>query len=81
MLGGGGDSVNMISSISTYETVCILSLGYFLSVGYSSKPSHSSLSISLEKRHIQDYFKNKRGRKQKYIKPQQEKARYEESNR
>ena len=49
-----------------------------MSVGSSSKLSHPSLPVSIVARHIQDYFKKKRGSKQKFIKPQQEKARHEE---
>ena len=59
-------------------TVSISSLGYFSSVVSSSKPSQSSSPLSLGTCHIQDYFKNKRGRKLKLTKPQQEKARHEE---
>ena len=49
-----------------------------MSVGSSSKPSHPSLPVSLGAHHIQEYFKKKRGRKIKFIKPQHEKARHEE---
>ena len=59
-------------------TVSVSSLGYFLSVGSSSKYSHPSLPFSLGARHIQNYFREKSGRKLKCIKPQQEKARREE---
>ena len=58
-------------------TVSVSSLGSFLYVGSSYKPSHPSLPISLIARHIQEYFKKKR-RKRKFIKPYQEKARHEE---
>ena len=58
--------------------VSVSSLGYFSSVGSSSKPSRPSLHVYLVARHIQEYFKKKRGRKQKFIEPQQEKARHEE---
>ena len=58
--------------------VSVSSLGSFSSVGSSSKPSHPYLPLSLGAHHIQEYLKNKRGRKRKLIKPQQEKARHEE---
>ena len=59
-------------------TVSVSSLVSFLSVGSSSKPSHPSLPLSLGAPNIQEYFKMKRGRKRKFIKQQQEKARQEE---
>ena len=36
------------------------------------------MTVSLGARHPQEYLKNKKGRKRKFIKPQQDKARYEE---
>ena len=36
------------------------------------------MPLSLGSRHIQEYFKKKRGRKRKLIKPQQDKASHEE---
>ena len=71
MLGGGGDEVSMITVVYPRGTVSISSLGYFPSVDSSSKPSHASLPIYLGARNIQEYFKNKRGRKRKSINPQQ----------
>ena len=56
----------------------VSSLGSFLSVGSSSKPSHTSLPLSLGAHNIQEYSKRKRGRKRKFIKPQQEISRQEE---
>ena len=56
-------------------TVSVSSLGSFSSIGSSSKPSHTPLPLSLGVHRIQEYFKNNRGRNQKYIKPQEEKAR------
>ena len=50
----------------------------FLSVGSSLKPSHPSLPLSPVVHRIQDFFKMKREMKQKYIKPQEEKARREQ---
>ena len=53
-------------------------LASFSYVGSSYKPSHPSLSLSLGVHCIQDCFKKKGGRKQKYIKSQKEKASHEE---
>ena len=50
----------------------------FLSVGSSSKPSHNSLPVSIVACHIQEYFKNKRGRKLRLIKTENENARHED---
>ena len=74
----GGDEVNIVPFVYPRGKVSVSSLCYFLSIGSSSKPSHPSLTLSLRARHIQEYFKNKRGRKRKFIKPQQEKARHED---
>ena len=51
-------------------TVSVSSLGYSSSVGSSSTPSHPSLHVSVGAHHIQEYFKKKRSRKLKFIKPQ-----------
>ena len=74
----GGDEVNIVPFVYPCGTVSVSSLGSFSSVGSSSKPSHPSLPLSLGERHIQEYFKKKRGRKLTFINPQQEKARHEE---
>ena len=74
----GGEEVNYMPLVYPRGTVSVSSLGSFLSVGSSSKPSHPSLPLSLGSHNIQEYFKRKRGRKRKFIKPQQEKARQEE---
>ena len=50
----------------------------FLSVVSSSKLSNCYLPLSLIACHIQYYFKNKRGRKRKFINPHKEKARRKE---
>ena len=71
----GGDEVNIVPFVYPRGKVSVSSLGYFSSVGSSSKPSHPSLPLSLGARHIQDYIKNKRWRKRKFIKPHKEKAR------
>ena len=74
----GGDEVNIVTFVYHRGTVSVSSLGSFSSVGSSSKPSHPSLPLSLGAHNIQKYSKKKRGRKRKFIKPQQEKARQEE---
>ena len=43
--------------------VSVSSLGYFLSVGSSSKHYHPFLPVSIGARNIKECFKNKRGRK------------------
>ena len=78
MLGGGVEDVSIVSVVYTRGTVSVSSLCYFLSVGSSSKPSNPYLPVSFGASHIQEYSKNKRGRKRKFIKLQQEKARHEE---
>ena len=78
VIGDGGEDVNIAPVVYPRGTVIVSSLGYFSSVGSYSKPSHPSLHVSVGACHIQEYFKKKRGRKQKFIKPQQEKAMHEE---
>ena len=78
MLGGGGDEVSVISVVYPRGAVSVSSLGYFLSIGSSYKPSHPSLPLSLRVHRIQDYFKKNGRGKQKYIKPQDEKSSNEE---
>ena len=58
--------------------VSVSLLGYFSSVSYYSKNSHPSFPLSIGGCHIQEYFKNKIGRKRKFVMPHQEKARNEE---
>ena len=77
-LGGGGDEVSFMPDVYPRRTVSVSSLGYFLSVGSSYKPSHPSLPLSLGVHRIQEYFNKKRGRKRKIITPQEEKASHEE---
>ena len=74
----GGDEVNNVPFVYPRGTDSVSSLDYFSSVGSSYKHSHPSLPLSLGARQIQDYFKKKRGRKRKFIKPQQEKSRHED---
>ena len=74
----GGDEFNIVPFVYPSGTVSVSSLGYFSSVGSSLKPPHPSLPLSLGAHNIHEYFKRKRGRKRKFIKPQQEEARQEE---
>ena len=74
----GGDEVNIVPFVYPLGSVSVSPLGSFSSVGSSSKPSHPYLPLSIGAHHIQEYLKKKRGRKRKFIKPQQEKARHEE---
>ena len=59
------------------RTVSVSSLGYFSSFGPSSKPSHISIPLSIRVHHIQEYFKNNRRKKLKFVKPQEDKASHE----
>ena len=63
VIGDGGEEFSIVPVVYPCWMVRISSIGYFLSVGYSSKNSNLSLSLSLGSRHIQEYFKKKRGRK------------------
>ena len=74
----GGDKVNYVPFVYPRGTVIVSSLGSFSSFGSSYKPSHPSLPLSFGSHNIQEYLKRKRGRKRRFIKPQQEKARQEE---
>ena len=67
MFGDGGDEVGIVTFVYPRGTSSVSSLGYFLSVGSSYKPSHTSLPVSIVERHIQEYFKNKRGRKENLL--------------
>ena len=77
VLEDGGKDVSIVPILYPRGIVSVSSLGYFSSVGYSYKPSHTSLPVSVGACHIQEYFKKNRGRKSKFIKPQQDKARHE----
>ena len=50
----GGNGVSIVTFVYTRETVSVSSQGSFSSVGSSSKPSHSSLPLSLGAHHIQE---------------------------
>ena len=71
MLGGGGDEFSIMEVVYPRGTVIVSSLGSFSSIGSSSKPSRTSLPLSIGSCHIQEYVKKKRGRKLKFIKPHQ----------
>ena len=71
MLGDGVDEVSIVPFVYPRGMVSVSSLGSFSSVCSSSKPSHPYLYVSVGARHIQEYFKKKRGMKLKFIKPQQ----------
>ena len=73
----GGKEFSIVPVIYPCGMVSVSSLGSFLSVGYFSKPSHPCFPLSIRARHIQEYFKNKRGKKRKFINPQKDKARHE----
>ena len=62
MIGDGGAEVSIVPVVYPCGTVSVSSLGSFLSVGSSSTPSHPSLPVSIGACHIQECFKNKRGR-------------------
>ena len=62
VLGGGGDEVSVMLVVYPHGTVSVSLLGYFLSVGLSSKPSNPSLPLSLGLHLFREYFKKKRGR-------------------
>ena len=76
VLGYGGEEVSIVHVVYSRGTVSISSLGCFSSFGYSSKPSHP-FPLSLVSRHIQEYFKKKKGG-EAFIKPQQENYGHEE---
>ena len=60
-LGYGGDDVGIMSVVSSCGSFSVSSLGYFLSVGYSYKPSHYYLPLSIGEHHIQEYLNKNRG--------------------
>ena len=75
VLGGGGEEFSVMPVVYPRGTVRVLSLSSFLYVVSSSNTSHPPLTLSHVLNHIQEYFKKNRGRRKKYIKPQEEKAR------
>ena len=78
VIGNGGEDVSIVPVVYPRGAVSVSSLGFFRSIGYYYKPSHPHLPVFLGARHIQEYFKNKRGRKRKFIKVQQENTRNDE---
>ena len=78
VIGCVWDEVSVMPIVYPCGTVSVSSLGYFVSVGSSSKTSHPSVYISIGVNCIQQHFNKKRGRNQKYIKPQEKKARHEQ---
>ena len=66
VLRGGGDEFSVMTVVYPCGMVSVSSLGYFLSVGSLSNPSHPSIPLSFRLHCIQEYLKKKRGRKQKY---------------
>ena len=52
MLGYGGEDFIIVNVVYPCVLVNISSLGYFLSVGSSSKTYHHSLPVSVGARHI-----------------------------
>ena len=66
----GGEEVNILPFVYPRGTVSVSSLGSFLSVGSSSKPSHPSLHISQSTPHSK-VFQKEEGEEKKLIKPQQ----------
>ena len=69
-LRDGGDEFSVMPVVYPRGTSIVSSLGYFSSVGSSSKNSNTSLPLSLGVHRIQEYFNKKRGGKRKCIKPQ-----------
>ena len=77
MLGYGGYKFSVMHVVYPNGAISVSSLGYFSSVGSSSKPSRPFLPLSLGIHRIQEYVKKKRERKRKYINPHEEKDRHE----
>ena len=75
VLCDGGEEVSLVPNVYTCGKGSISSLGSYLSVFSSSKPS---FTLSLGACHIQEYFKKNWRRKRKFIKSHQEKARQED---
>ena len=73
-----GDKVIIMPVVYPHGMVSVLSLGYFSSICFSSKPSNYFLNLSLGARHIQQYSKKKKEMRRKFITPHQDKARCKE---
>ena len=52
VLGDGGEEVSIVPVVYPHLTVSVSSLGYFSSIGSSSKPSHPSFPFSLKAHQI-----------------------------
>ena len=78
VIGYIGEYVSIVPVVYPRGTVSVSSLGYFSSVGSFSKPSRSSLPLSIRVHHIKGGFKNKNMRRKKNINSQQERTRCEE---
>ena len=74
----GGEEASIVPVYYPRGTISVSSLGYFLPVDSSSKPSHPSFPLFIGARHIQEYFKKKRRRKQRLLNQHQDKSRNEE---
>ena len=60
-----GDEASAMPAVYPHGKVSVSSLGSFLSVGSSYKPSYTSVPLSLGVHFIQEYLKKNRGRKRK----------------
>ena len=60
MIWVGDDEASILPVVYPCGSVGISSLGSFLSVGSSSKPSHYSFPLSIGVRHIQEYSNKKK---------------------
>ena len=78
VLGCGSDEVSIMSIFYPCVSVNVSSLGYYLSVGSYSKTFHYYFPPPIWAWNIQDYFKKKIWRKQKFIYPNKDKGRREE---
>ena len=81
MIGYVVDEFGIIHFVYLCGLVSVSSLGPCFYVNSSSKNSHSSLPISLGALHIQEYFKNKRARKIRFIKILRDKASHEDQRK
>ena len=60
MIGGGDDEASILPVVHPHRLVSVYSLGSFLSVCPTSKPSHYSFPLSIGVRHIQEYSNKKK---------------------
>ena len=71
VIGGDGYKFSIMNVVYPCGMFSFSSLGSFLSVVSYYKTSHPAIPLYLGLQHMQEYFNNKRGRKQKYIKTQE----------